>query len=92
MPRPPRPAPNAGDVDGWPSKRRPDPIHETARRFVLNVIEQIGEASIRSVARQAGLDHNVLRLVLAGESWPDLVTIAKLERWCGEDLWPGVES
>lgn len=90
MPRPPRPAPNAGDPEGWPTRKRDDPIQETARRLVLNIQEQIGDSSIRSVAAGAGLDHNVLRLVLAGESWPDLITIAKLERWFGKDLWPGI--
>lgn len=70
--------------------KRSDPIQETARRLVLNIRTQMGESSIRSVAMGAGLDHNVLRLVLAGESWPDLVTISKLERWCGADLWPGI--
>ena len=27
--------------------------------------------------------------ILAGEAWPDLATIAKIERGLGEDLWPG---
>ncbi|NYD76077.1 hypothetical protein [Leifsonia soli] len=42
------------------------------------------------MAMNAGMDHNVLRLVLSGDSWPDLVTIAKLERWFGVTLWPGI--
>ncbi|GAA2056771.1 hypothetical protein GCM10009820_17390 [Leifsonia soli] len=90
MPRPHRPAPNAGDTEGWPHTERDDPIQETARRLVLNLRVQMGEASIRSVAMNAGMDHNVLRLVLSGDSWPDLVTIAKLERWFGVTLWPGI--
>jgi hypothetical protein len=90
MPRPPRPAPNAGDTDGWPARIREDPIQETARRFVNNVLNQMGDSSIRSIASQAGIDHNVLRLVLAGESWPDLITIAKLERSLQAELWPGI--
>lgn len=90
MPRPPRPAPNAGDIDGWPTRRRADPIQETTRRLVINIQAQIGDRSVRSVAAAAGLDHNVLRLVLSGHSWPDVITVAKLERWCGEDLWPGI--
>jgi len=89
MPRPSRPAPNAGDIEGWPWRERPDRVSETARQLVLNIRERMGEASIRSVARNASVDHNVLRTVLAGETWPDLVTIAKLEQSLGA-LWPGI--
>lgn len=89
MPRPSRPAPNAGDSDGWPSTPRPDAVSETARRLVVNVLERMGDASIRSVAREANLDHNVLRTMLSGETWPDLVTIAKLEQTLGP-VWPDI--
>lgn len=89
MARPLRPPPNAGDVEGWPLRVCTDPLQETARRLVVNIRQRMGDASIRSVARDADLDHNVLRLVLAGESWPDLITIAKLERTLGE-IWPGI--
>jgi hypothetical protein len=51
----------------------------------------MGEASIRSIARDANIDHNVLRTVLSGDSWPDLITIAKLELTLGS-LWPGIRS
>lgn len=49
----------------------------------------MGDASIRSVAREANLDHNVLRTMLSGETWPDLVTIAKLEQTLGP-VWPDI--
>jgi len=49
----------------------------------------MGDASIRGIARAADIDHNVLRTVLAGDSWPDVITIAKLERTLGP-LSPGV--
>jgi lambda repressor-like predicted transcriptional regulator len=67
----------------------PDPINEVARRFAVNVREVIGEASIRSVATKADIDHNTLRRVLAGDVWPDMIVIAKLERAFKQDLWPG---
>lgn len=60
-----------------------------ARRLVLNLQREIGERSIRSVAETAGMDHATLLGLLRGRSWPDLVTIARLERGLGADLWPG---
>lgn len=89
MPRPIRPTPNAGDPDGWPWEERTDPVAETARRLVVNIRQRMGDSSIRATARAANIDHNVLRTVLAGESWPDLITIAKLEQSIGS-VWPGV--
>jgi hypothetical protein len=88
MARPSRPNPNAGASDGWPNERFDDPIHETARQFVVNVRQAMGDASIRATASAAGIDHNTLRYVLAGESWPDLIVISRLERSLGTRLWP----
>ncbi|MEN2741630.1 hypothetical protein ABCS02_27920 [Microbacterium sp. X-17] len=55
----------------------------------MNIRQRMGDSSIRATARAANIDHNVLRTVLAGESWPDLITIAKLEQSIGS-VWPGV--
>ncbi|WP_157696857.1 helix-turn-helix transcriptional regulator [Leifsonia sp. 21MFCrub1.1] len=88
MPRPPRPNPNAGAEDTWPDQQLDDPVHETARQFVLKVRDAMASSSIRSTATLAGIDHNTLRHVLAGESWPDLIVISRLERALGTRLWP----
>ncbi|WP_290472745.1 helix-turn-helix transcriptional regulator [Leifsonia sp. 71-9] len=88
MARPPRPNPNAGSVETWPNTKLDDPIHETARQFVLNVRKAMGDASVRATAGAAGIDHNTLRYVLSGESWPDLIVISRLERSLGVRLWP----
>jgi transcriptional regulator with XRE-family HTH domain len=69
-----------------------DPIAEVARRFVLNLRRVMKDDSIRSVADRAEIDRNTLRRVLAGESWPDMIVIAKLERAFGVDLWPGLSA
>ncbi|GAA0430064.1 helix-turn-helix domain-containing protein [Leifsonia naganoensis] len=89
MPRPHRPLPNAGDIDGWPTRKRSDPVSETARIFSNNLRAAIDGWGYRELGRAAGLDHNTIRKILAGESWPDLATIARLERVLGP-LWPGV--
>jgi hypothetical protein len=90
MARTPRPKPNDGAGDSWPTVTRPDPINEVARRFVINVRDVMGDASIRSVATKADIDHNTLRKVLAGDAWPDMIVIAKLERAYNRNLWPGL--
>jgi hypothetical protein len=60
-----------------------------ARRLAVNVEQAIGGRSIRSVAEAAQVDHTTLLGLLRGRSWPDLVTIARLESGLAADLWPG---
>lgn len=76
-------------ADDWPDVNSADPIGEVARQFVLNLRTAIGDRSIRAIAKDAGINHVTLLIVLEGRSWPDLATIAKLERGLGVDLWPG---
>ncbi|MDN4598028.1 hypothetical protein P5G59_12820 [Leifsonia sp. F6_8S_P_1A] len=66
-----------------------DHPHEAARRFVLNLREAMGEASVRSTAIGAEVDRNSLRMVLDGETWPDAKLVAKLELHFKRTLWPG---
>jgi DNA-binding phage protein len=88
MGRPVRAKPAALAPAPWPDVASPDPIGEVARRFTLNLREAVGSRSIRSVAEASGLAHVTLLQVLAGQTWPDLETIAKLERGLDVPLWP----
>ena len=83
----PRPAP-ADLAEGWPSRPSDDPDAEVARRFVLNLRDGLGENSVRSVARAANLSEGTIRTIVAGSVWPDLRTIARLERALGRALYP----
>lgn len=74
---------------GWPSEPSPDPIAEVARRFAVSVQQEMGGRSIRSVADAAGISHVSLLSIFAGRTWPDLATIARIERAMGTDVWPG---
>jgi hypothetical protein len=87
MPRPKRETP-AQLTPGWPTTESADPIAEVARKFVLALLDAVGERSVRSVAKDAGVTHNSLASILAGHTWPDLATIAKLERGVDAALWP----
>lgn len=48
--------------------------------------------SIRSVAGEVGVDHSALSDLLAGRSWPDSATIARLEVGLDRALWPAHEN
>lgn len=73
----------------WPTGRIDEPV---VARYVAAVSqslqEAIGSRPLREVARAADLQHTTVRALLAGEVWPDLVTIAKLEQALGVRLWP----
>ncbi len=89
VPRPSRSTPAELSPEPWPAHPSPDPSAEVARRLVRNLEREIAGRSIRSVAEAAQVDHSTLLGLLRGRSWPDLVTIARLERGLGADLWPG---
>lgn len=79
MTRTERPSP-AGLTPSWPGAPSPDYAAEQARLFALSLRSAIGGQSLRAVAREAGVDEGTVRRVLAGATWPDLRTIALLER------------
>ncbi|WP_139199326.1 helix-turn-helix transcriptional regulator [Curtobacterium sp. MCBA15_013] len=72
----------------WPEVPSPDQFGEIARQFVLNVRDAMAGRSLRSVAADAGIGHVTLQRVLAGQAWPDLATIARLEVGLDAALWP----
>ncbi len=87
--RPPREwmAPQAD----WPSGRLTDdapPYAVVTAAIVSRYQEVVGDRSLRSVARQAGIDATSLGRMLAGETVPDVHTLAVLEDAVATDLWP----
>jgi ribosome-binding protein aMBF1 (putative translation factor) len=72
----------------WPERPANDPIGEVARRFAVNVRSALRGRSLRSVAAAADVDHATISRILAGQVWPDLSTIARLERTLSVTLWP----
>lgn len=65
-------------TESWPDVPSRDPAGETARQFVLNLRAAIGGRSVRSVARDAGIDEGTIRNVLRGAVWPDIHSVARL--------------
>ena len=77
----------------WPTGKVVGPRVATyAQLFAARVSDQMNGRSLRDVARDAGISHSTLHAVIAGDRWPDMVTIAKLEDAFGADLWPGPEA
>ena len=44
-------------------------------------------ATIHDVAAAAGTSHAVVAALLAGEAWPEVATVVRLERTLGAELW-----
>ncbi|MFD7417526.1 helix-turn-helix domain-containing protein [Kitasatospora purpeofusca] len=47
--------------------------------------------SVAELSRRSGVSRLTIANVLAGEVWPDLLTVASLERAFGRGLWPGLD-
>jgi len=75
-------------VTAWPDGPATDAIGEVARVFAANLRQAIGEKSIRGAAEACGMNHATLIGILEGRAWPDMETIAKLERGLDAVLWP----
>ncbi len=50
--------------------------------------EQLRDRSPSAVCRDAGLAGSTVQDLLAGRTWADLVTLAKLEEVVDAGLWP----
>jgi len=87
VPRPGRAAP-AALSPGWPNLPSDDPGVEKVRLLAVAVAQSMEGRSIRSVAGEVGVDYTVLSDLLAGRSWPDSGTLARLEVGLDRSLWP----
>jgi hypothetical protein len=72
----------------WPNVASDDAVVDTVRRFAVNLKDAIGDRSLREVARVSGVDRTTIAVVLAGEAWPDVATLARLEVALERPLWP----
>lgn len=87
MARPKRDAPKLSSPN-WPSEACTDPIAEVLRQIAVNLRRAIGGQSVRSAAETARVDHSVVHDLLAGNSWPEVSTVARLEIGLNTSLWP----
>jgi hypothetical protein len=62
-----------------------------AQGLALRLGQAIGSRSFRQIARISGVSHGTVSHVFAGLSWPDLITVARLEWALGQPIWPGAD-
>lgn len=79
----------AETVNDWPDQPSGEPIAEANRRFVLNLRDAIGDRSLRTIEEATGVNYTTVHAILAGRTWPDTLTVARLEHGLGVALWPG---
>ncbi|WP_413353819.1 helix-turn-helix domain-containing protein [Microbacterium sp. 1P06AB] len=78
----------AADSSKWPHERVASEDAEVARLIVVNLLAAMGERGVRGVARDAGINEKTLRRLIAGASYPDVRTVARLEDALGVSLYP----
>ena len=74
----------------WPDgDLRPDAPAEArlAAGVTRRLQAAVGDRSLRAVARDADISVGTLSNLLAGRTWGDLVTVARLETALGVELW-----
>ena len=76
----------------WPNTPVEDPVHETIRRYVHNLIATIGNTSIKAAAERTQVNYSTLHAILHGEAWPDAITVARTEEGLQTRLWEGPAS
>lgn len=66
---------------------RPAQVGQAIARGLAEAMERKG-LSANALASASGVNRQVVSNVLAGVTWPDLLTVASLEEALGEVLWP----
>lgn len=59
-----------------------------ARQIALRLLAALGERNRTEVARVADLSRSTLHDLTTGRTWPDVVSLAKLETVLRARLWP----
>ena len=59
-----------------------------AQAFSRNLRTAVSSLSLREVGRRAELNPRTVQLLLSGQSWPDMVSVSKLEGAFRQLLWP----
>ncbi|PYC82680.1 hypothetical protein C7C46_10010 [Streptomyces tateyamensis] len=92
--RPPREL--TEDPEAWPQLASGDIGAEAVRVIACRLAQSLAERrlSLRQAAAGSGVNRQAIADLLAGRSWPDVATVARLEAFTGARLWPvgtGVE-
>ncbi|MFJ9851164.1 helix-turn-helix domain-containing protein [Streptomyces sp. NPDC101150] len=80
----------AGDPESWPEQPLADPAAEAVRLIAAALEGALAErgVSLRAAAAGSGVNRQAIADLLAGRSWPDVATVARLAAFTQVHLWP----
>lgn len=80
----------ARDPETWPEASLADPgaaaVQHIARTLTAVMSER--RLTLRGLAKTSGVNRQAIADLLAGRSWPDVATVARLGAAVGAPLWP----
>ncbi|MEU1790747.1 helix-turn-helix transcriptional regulator [Streptomyces sparsogenes] len=78
------------DPEAWPEHPSPDPGAEAVRQIARTLGQALADQGLilRAAAAGSGVNRQAIADLLAGRSWPDVATIARLNAFTRIRLWP----
>ena len=90
--RPPRQV--SQDPEAWPDRPQAEPGVEAVRQISAALRAALAERgwSLRRLAAVSGVNRQAIANLLAGDSWPDVATVARLNAALDAGLWPDMNA
>lgn len=81
----------ARDPDRWPDAAVDDPAAAVVQHIARTLTAALAARgmSLRTMAEVTGINRQTATLLLNGLSWPDVLTVCRLEEGLDLALWPG---
>ncbi|MFE7561903.1 helix-turn-helix domain-containing protein [Kitasatospora sp. NPDC057500] len=78
------------DPEAWPREASTDIGAETVREISRRLADVLADRgwSLRQAASGSGVNRQTIADLLAGRSWPDVATVARLENFLDVPLYP----
>jgi lambda repressor-like predicted transcriptional regulator len=78
------------DPEAWPDRPQGEPGVEAVRQISAALAAALAERgwSLRRAAATSGVNRQAIANLLAGDSWPDVATVARLSAALDAGLWP----
>jgi hypothetical protein len=78
------------DPETWPGRPAAEPGVEAVRQISARLSVALAEQgwSLRQAAAASGVNRQAIANLLAGDSWPDVATVARLASAIDAGLWP----
>jgi ribosome-binding protein aMBF1 (putative translation factor) len=88
------PREHAADPDHWIDSRVGDPPARVVQHIARTLLAALAAKgwSLRDVASASRVNRQAIANIIAGLSWPDVVTIVRLEDALGVPLWPSARG